>query len=278
MIEWVRNMADIAHGPYKLISMSKSQLLMRRYAVRYALEFVVIFVGVVVSFSVQRIGEEKRQAQETQRLIYTLTTEIESNLDYCEEHLKQLRNMAAANEAILSEGRLDRDFLIAQHDANPFGHSYLDNGQYRYWTTPEDYEGLYLWMVTWWNTFAQNEIYFNSLVASGLLLHIEDPALRESIEAVYTTKKRRVMVAEGLLRDNSEKVLAWAERKRDAAQVSRSRADIFTKDFDLPLRNLLEDRSHRIGIRVMSLEYYIASLQGLHDDLVTLFGQDEGEV
>ena len=56
---------------------------------------------------------------------------------------------------------------------------------------------------------AQNEIYFNSLVASGLLLHIEDPALRESIEAVYTTKKRRVTVNEGLLRDNSEKVFAW---------------------------------------------------------------------
>jgi len=278
MIEWVRNKADIAQGSSKLISMSRSQLFMRRYAIRYTLEFVVIFMGVLVSFSVQRMSEEKRQAQETERLIYTLTTEIESNLDYCKEHLKQLRNMAMINEAILTEGRLDREFLIAQHDAHPFGHSYLDNGQYRYWTTSEDYEGLYLWMVTWWNTFAQNEIYFNSLVASGLLLHIEDPALRESIEAVYTTKKRRVTVNEGLLRDNSEKVFAWAERKRDEAQESRSRAEIFTRDFDLPLRNLLEDRSYRIGLRIMSLEYYIDSLQGLHDDLATLFGQDEGEV
>ena len=136
---------------------------MRRYAIRYTLEFVVIFMGVLVSFSVQRMSEEKRQAQETERLIYTLTTEIESNLDYCKEHLKQLRNMETINEAILEEGRLDLEFLIAQHDAPPFGHSYLDNGQYRYWTTSEDYEGLYLWMVTWWNTFAQNEIYFNSL-------------------------------------------------------------------------------------------------------------------
>ena len=258
--------------------MSRSQLLMRRYAIRYTLEFVVIFMGVLVSFSVQRMSEEKRQAQETERLIYTLTTEIESNLDYCKEHLKQLRNMAMINEAILEEGRLDREFLIAQHNAHPFGHSYLDNGEYRYWTTSEDYEGLYLWMVTWWNTFAQNEIYFNSLVASGLLLHIEDPVLRESIEAAYTTKKRRVTVNEGLLRDNSEKVFAWAERKRDEAQESRSRAEIFTHDFDLPLRNLLEDRSYRIGLRIMSLEYYIASLQGLHDDLAILFGQNEDQV
>ena len=122
-------------------------------------------------------------------MIYTLTTEIESNLGYCQEHLKQLRNMQLVNQAVLDESRLDRDFLIAQHNQHPFGHSYLDDGNYRYWTAEEDYEKLHLWMVTWWNTFAQNEIFFNSLVASGLLLHIEDPQLRESIEAVYTTKK-----------------------------------------------------------------------------------------
>ena len=88
---------------------------MRRYAIRYSLEFFVIFLGVLVSFSVQRYGEEKRSQQETRRLIYTLTTEIESNLEYCEEHLKQLRNMAKVNDAVLVEERLDRDFLIAQH-------------------------------------------------------------------------------------------------------------------------------------------------------------------
>ena len=54
---------------------------MRRYAIRYSLEFFVIFLGVLVSFSVQRYGEEKRSQQETRRHIYTLTTEIESNLE-----------------------------------------------------------------------------------------------------------------------------------------------------------------------------------------------------
>ncbi len=244
---------------------------MRRYVIRYSLEFLVIFLGVLVSFSVQRYSEEKRAHQETRRLIYTLTTEIESNLQYCEEHLKQLRHMAKVNDAVLTEERLDRAFLIAQHDAHPFGHSYLDGGEYRYWTTPNDYQELHLWMVTWWNTFAQNEIYFNSLVASGLLLNIEEPGLRESIEAVYTTKKRRVIVNEELLRANSEKIFAWAERKRDASEVHQSRAEIFANDFDLPLRNLLEDRSHRIGLRIMSLEYYVASLQSLQSELAARF-------
>ena len=255
--------------------MSRNEQLIRRYAIRYSLEFVVIFLGVVVSFNVQRMSEEKSEAQEARRLIYTLTTEIEANLDYCQEHLKQLRHMQTVNDAILAERRLDRDFLVDQHNQHPFGHSYLDDGQYRYWTTPEDYKGLHLWMVTWWNTFAQNEIYFNSLVASGLLLHIEDPGLRESIEGVYTTKRRRVTVNEGLLRGNSDKIFAWAEKKRDAGKTSRTRADIFANDFDLTLFNLLEDRSHRIGLRVMSLEYYIASLQALQKDLAELFGNKE---
>lgn len=114
MSQWVRNKADIAHGPSEQMSMSRGGLLMRRYAIRYTLEFVVIFMGVLVSFSVQRLSEEKRQAQET-------------------EHLKQLCNMAMINEAILEEGRLDREFLIAQHNAHPFGHSDLDHGQ---WIAP----------------------------------------------------------------------------------------------------------------------------------------------
>ena len=87
--------------------MSRNEHLMRRYAIRYSLEFVVIFLGVVISFNVQRMSEEKSEAQETRRLIYTLTTEIEANLDYCQEHLKQLRHMQTVNDAILAERRLD---------------------------------------------------------------------------------------------------------------------------------------------------------------------------
>ena len=115
---------------------------------------------------------------------------------------------------------------------------------------------LHFWMVTWWNTFAQSEIYFNSLVASGLLLNIEENY--RGCDTCYSQQ--------GLLRD-SDKIFAWAERKRDASSVYRSRAEIFAEDFDLPLRNLLEDRSHRIGLRIMSLEYYISSLQSLRSGI-----------
>ena len=42
-----------------LVPSTINKLVMRRYAIRYSLEFFVIFLGVLVSFSVQRYGEEK---------------------------------------------------------------------------------------------------------------------------------------------------------------------------------------------------------------------------
>lgn len=95
------------------------------------------------------------------------------------------------------------------------------------------------------------------------------------MEGVYTTKRRRVTVNEGLLRANSDKIFAWAEKKRDAGKTARTRADVFANYFDLPLFNLLEDRPHRMSLRVMSLEHYIASLQALQKDLAELFGNKE---
>ena len=53
-------------------------------------------------------------------------------------------------------------------------------------------------------------------------------------------------------------VQRMSEKKSDTGKTSLTRADIFANDLDLPLFILLEDRSHLIRLRVMSLEYYIA--------------------
>jgi len=118
-------------------------------------------------------------------------------------------------------------------------------------------------MITWWNTFAQNEIYFNSLVASGLLLNIEESHIREDIESVFSTMKKRVQVNESLLKQNSDKIFIWAENKRDNSAKSISREFIFKNLKDLKLKNLLEDRSFRIELRIMSLKNYLNSLKSL---------------
>ncbi|MGB0527885.1 MAG: hypothetical protein ACPGIE_08990 [Flavobacteriaceae bacterium] len=241
----------------------------RKYK-HYGLEFLVVFLGVLISFQLQNYSQSKAIKSKNELFLKSLVSEIDANIAYCEEHLSQLKNMLVINETIEQEFRFDKPFLMKLHNANPFGHSYLEDGSYRYWTAPSDYENLYLWMITWWNTFAQNEIYFNSLVSNGLLLEIKDADLRNRIEGIYSTKKRRVIVNEQLLKANSDKIFEWAEAKRDASVISRSRDYVFTELKDLQLKNLIEDRSYRIELRVMSLEHYIQSLYSVREDLAQI--------
>ena len=100
------------------------------------------------------------------------------------------------NEIITSDitQNLKKDKLIELHNEYPFGHSYDINGNLIYWNKEENYKNVYQWMITWWNTFAPEDIYFKSLVNSGNLVLIDDYDVSREIEAVYTTRKERVVV------------------------------------------------------------------------------------
>lgn len=236
------------------------------------MEFVVIVIGILISFYIQRLSDEKRQLREINESIATLSYEIQTNINYCDEHLKQLQNMQIVNDSVLKNFEtLNKDSLINWHNKHPFGHSYLEDGKLRYWTDESDYDNLFLWMITWWNTFAQNEIYFKSLISSGLLLNIEDASIREDIESVYVTKKKRVEVNEGLLKANSDKIFLWVEQQRDNSKITISRDEIFKNMKNLKLKNLIEDRSFRIELRIMSLKNYLSSLRSLKTKLETKF-------
>lgn len=238
---------------------------------KYVLEFGVIFLGVLISFGIQRQSDDRKEKEEILKSITTLRQEISTNINYCKEHLVQLENMAVVNDSILIHYEtFTKTDLMRWHNARPFGHSYLSNGELRYWTTAADYENLYFWMITWWNTFSQNQVYFDSLVNSGLLLYIEDHVLREEIESIYETKKKRVTVNESLLKGVSDKIFTWQEVKRNKAKSSVSRETIFTFQKDLQLKNLLEDRQFRIQLRIMSLENYIAALELVQTKLAAL--------
>lgn len=248
--------------------MSKKKISYKPLIIKYSIEFLVIVFGVLISFNIQTWYEEKKEIKEINDSILTLVDEIESNIFYSEEHLLQLSNMKTVNNLIIDNyPYIPKNILIEWHNMYPFGHSYLKNGELRYWTSSEDYENLYLWMITWWNTFAQNEIYFNTLMSSGLLLNINDPMIREEIESVYITKKRRVEVNELLLKGVSDKIFKWVEDQRNSSEKYITREEIFESKLDNQLFNLLEDRAHRIELRIMSLENYIESLKSLKSNI-----------
>ncbi|MAU57791.1 MAG: hypothetical protein CML84_06775, partial [Rhodobiaceae bacterium] len=71
--------------------------------------------------------------------------------------------------------------------------------------------------------------------------------------------------------ENSDKIRAWAEEKRNNSKNVISREFAYNNLQDLKLVNLLEDRDYHIGLRVMSLNNYIKSLKNLKELIETKY-------
>lgn len=231
---------------------------------KYIFESTAIFVGILLSFSVDRYNDERIEKENITQSVLTLVNEIESNIEYCEEHLKQLQNMVIVNKLITSDyNYLRKDSLINLHQKYPYGHSYDINGNILYWNEESNYNNIYQWMITWWNTFSPEEIYFKSLINSGKLVLINNTKVRKEIESVYTTRKERNFVNLKLLKQNSDKIFMWIDNKRNNQLDITSREFIFTNLIDLELKNLLNDRNYFLTLRVMSISKYNESLNNL---------------
>ena len=232
---------------------------------KYIFETLAIFLGIILSFSVDRCTRSNLEIEEIKKSVFTLIKEIDNNIIYCENHLIQLENMQKVNFIITSDlsNNLKKTKLIDLHDNYLFGHSYDINGNLNYWNQEENYNNIYQWMITWWNTFSQEDIYFQSLINSGNLVLIDDHDVSREIEAVYTTRMNRVKVNLSLLKENSDKIRLLAEDKRNNSKSYVYREYVFNNLQDLELKNLLNDRNYFIGLRVMSLRNYIKSLRNL---------------
>ena len=232
---------------------------------KYIFETLAIFLGIILSFSVDRCTRSNLEIEEIKKSVFTLIKEIDNNIIYCENHLIQLENMQKVNFIITSDlsNNLKKTKLIDLHDNYLFGHSYDINGNLNYWNQEENYNNIYQWMIIWWNTFSQEDIYFQSLINSGNLVLIDDHDVSREIEAVYTTRMNRVKVNLSLLKENSDKIRLWAEDKRNNSKSYVDREYVFNNLQDLELKNLLNDRNYFIGLRVMSLKNYIKSLRNL---------------
>ena len=230
---------------------------------KYIFETLAIFLGIILSFSVDRCTRSNLEIEEIKKSVFTLIKEIDNNIIYCENHLKQLENMQKVNFIITSDitNNLKKTKLIDLHDNYLFGHSYDINGNLNYWNQEENYNNIYQWMITWWNTFSQEDIYFQSLINSGNLVLIDDHDVSREIEAVYTTRMNRVKVNLSLLKENSDKIRLWAEDKRNSSKSYVDREYVFNNLQDLELKNLLNDRNYFIGLRVISLKNYLKSLK-----------------
>ena len=111
---------------------------------KYIFETLAIFIGILLSFSVDRCTRENQEVEETKKSVLTLVKESENNIYYCENHLIQLENMKKINEIITSDitQNLKKDKLIELHNEYPFVHSYDINGNLIYLNKEENYKNI----------------------------------------------------------------------------------------------------------------------------------------
>ena len=84
---------------------------------KYIFETLAIFLGIILSFSVDRCTRSNLEIEEIKKSVFTLIKEIDNNIIYCENHLKQLENMQKVNFIITSDitNNLKKTKLIDLH-------------------------------------------------------------------------------------------------------------------------------------------------------------------
>ena len=92
------------------------------------IEGLVIFVSILASLSVDNMRETNEEKEILNEAVITLGDEINSNINYTKEHIKQVKNMYYLTSQVVknyNEIKLKDVFKI--HSDNPYNHSIIEN-------------------------------------------------------------------------------------------------------------------------------------------------------
>jgi hypothetical protein len=101
------------------------------------------------------------------------------------------------------------------------------------------------------------------MLNSGKLLEIENDNLRTEIESIYTRHEERVNGMTNFTIKNSNKIGDWFFKRRERHNKDIDYADIFLTERDQKLKNLLKDKKANLEGRLVSLDFYLQSLQNV---------------
>ena len=100
---------------------------------KYLAEGLVIFASIFASFSVENIRQDSIEKDILNEAVITLGDEIESNIEYTKEHLKQVENMLyLTNELLNRYYDIKLTNLYEIHSNNPFIYNIMNNGELEY--------------------------------------------------------------------------------------------------------------------------------------------------
>jgi len=227
---------------------------------KYLAEGLVIFASIFASFSVENIRQNSIEKEILNEAVITLGDEIESNIEYTKEHLKQVENMLyLTNELLNRYEEINLINLYEIHSNNPFIYNIINNGELEYVKKYNDQYNI----MSYWNAWEPEDVFFQSMLYSGKLLEIKNKKLRKEIESIYTKHEERVSGMTNYTRNNSDKIMSWFEDGKNNFDRDILNEELFNSFKDQKLKNLLKFRSNILTGRVDDLENYLQALNNV---------------
>ena len=227
---------------------------------KYLAEGLVIFASIFASFSVENIRQNSIEKEILNEAVITLGDEIESNIKYTKEHLKQVKNFHYVMESIFNNfENISMNDIYNLHSNNPYIYNIVENGNIEY---NLQYNDSYF-VFAWWNAWEPEDVFFQSMLYSGKLLEIKNKKLRKEIESIYTKQEERVNGMALLTKEVTENIADWFEFEKNKFDKDVSNTEIFNNYKNQKLKNLINRNRNLLSARVNDIENYLQALNNV---------------
>tara|TARA_B100001248_G_C27356642_1_gene444174 strand:- start:721 stop:1446 length:726 start_codon:yes stop_codon:yes gene_type:complete len=227
---------------------------------KYLAEGLVIFASIFASFSVENLRQNSIEKEVLNDAVITLGDEIESNIEYTKEHLKQVKNMHYVMERVFNDFQdISLNDIYTLHNNNPYIYKIIENGKIEY---NKQYNNNY-YVLTWWNAWEPEDVFFQSMLYSGKLLEIKNKKLRKEIESIYTKQEERISGMTLLTKDRTERIVVWFETERNKFDRDIPNSELFGVYKNQKLKNLINLCRGNLEARVSDLENYLQALNNV---------------
>ncbi len=223
------------------------------------IEGLVIFISILASLSVDNMRELSDEQEVLNEAVTTLGDEINSNIKYTKEHIKQVKNMFyLTSKTVDNFNEITFSQVLKIHSDRPYMHSIVGDGNIEYL---RKYENENYNVFIWTNAWEPEDVFFQSMLYSGKLLEIKNKILRKKIESIYTNQEERISGMHKITSVLAQDILKWFDEKENKFNKDVKISQIFNNLKNQKLKNSLKRRRNQLSQRITDLENYLQSLE-----------------
>ena len=223
------------------------------------IEGLVIFISILASLSVDNMRELSDEQEVLNEAVTTLGDEINSNIKYTKEHIKQVKNMFyLTSKTVDNFNEITFSQVLKIHSDKPYMHSIVGDGNIEYL---RKYENENYNVFIWTNAWEPEDVFFQSMLYSGKLLEIKNKILRKKIESIYTNQEERISGMHKITSVLAQDILKWFDEKENKFNKDVKISQIFNTLKNQKLKNSLKRRRNQLSQRITDLENYLQSLE-----------------